>query len=90
MAAYAVLPSSLVDPTAYALPLVDLALGLYFLAGLLVRQVAALSVALLLVFGAVQAQAWARGLSIECGCFGGIDQGTIELGKILRDLALSP
>jgi hypothetical protein len=33
--------------------------------------VAAASAALLLVFIAGVTQAWARGLSIDCGCFGG-------------------
>jgi uncharacterized membrane protein YphA (DoxX/SURF4 family) len=87
--AYDVLPSSLVDAVAYALPLLELMLGLYLLAGLLLRQAAALSVVLLLVFVAAQAQAWARGLSIECGCFGGLDRDRVGLVTILRDVALS-
>ncbi len=87
--AYDVLPSSLVDPVAYTLPLLELALGLYLVAGLLVRQAAAVSVVLLLVFVVAQTQAWARGLSIECGCFGGLDRESVGLRTILRDVALS-
>jgi uncharacterized membrane protein YphA (DoxX/SURF4 family) len=69
--AYQVLPSGSVGAVAGALPFVELALGLLLLVGFAVRPVAALSSILLLAFIAGVAQAWARGLSIDCGCFGG-------------------
>jgi uncharacterized membrane protein YphA (DoxX/SURF4 family) len=89
VAAYDVAPSILVDPIAYALPLVEIALGSYLALGLLVRPAAALSLALMLLFIAVQAQAWARGLSIQCGCFGGLSKETVGLGSVVRDLLLA-
>jgi uncharacterized membrane protein YphA (DoxX/SURF4 family) len=85
--AYDVVPS-LAEPIAYGLPFVEIALAIYFALGLLVRPAAALSLALLLFFIAVQAQAWARGLSIECGCFGGLSKETVGAGTILRDVVL--
>ena len=46
----------------------------------------------MLVFIVAIAQAWARGLSIDCGCFGGggsIDpEDTKYLSEIIRDLGL--
>jgi uncharacterized membrane protein YphA (DoxX/SURF4 family) len=87
--AYDVLPAAGVEVVAALLPWVELALGLLLLAGIGTRMVAALSAALLLVFIAGVTQAWARGLSIDCGCFGG--GGAVEPGEttyaqeLLRD-----
>jgi uncharacterized membrane protein YphA (DoxX/SURF4 family) len=69
--AYDVLPSGVVSVVASAVPFIELALGLLLLLGLGTRLVAALSVVVLLAFVAAIAQAWARGLAIDCGCFGG-------------------
>ncbi|MFC4084690.1 MauE/DoxX family redox-associated membrane protein [Amycolatopsis samaneae] len=87
--AYDVLPHVLVGPVATMLPLLELLLGLFLLAGLWTRQVAGASLLLLLVLIAGIAQSWARGLSIDCGCFGGGGQvapGQTEYPQeILRD-----
>jgi uncharacterized membrane protein YphA (DoxX/SURF4 family) len=69
--AYEVLPSALVGPVATALPLAELALGTLLVAGALTRWVALACALLLVVLMIGVAQAWARGLSIDCGCFGG-------------------
>ncbi len=88
--AYDVLPREAVSVVAGVLPWFELALGLLLLVGIGTRAVAALSAALLLVFIAGVTQAWARGLSIDCGCFGG--GGAVEPGQtqyvqeILRDV----
>lgn len=69
--AYDILPAGLVHPVATALPLLELALGVFLLAGLATRIVGVISaVVLLLLIGSI-AQSWARGLTIDCGCFGG-------------------
>lgn len=87
--AYDVLPDVGVEVVAGLLPWFELALGILLLAGIGTRLVAALSAALLVVFIAGVAQAWARGLSIDCGCFGG--GGAVEPGEttyvqeLLRD-----
>jgi uncharacterized membrane protein YphA (DoxX/SURF4 family) len=69
--AYDALPRAVVGPVAAVLPWLEITLGLLLLAGVATRAVAAASAALLLVFIAGVTQAWARGLSIDCGCFGG-------------------
>lgn len=71
VAAFDALPSGLVSPAATTLPFLELALGVLLVAGIGTRAVAIASAALLLVFIAGVAQAWARGLAIDCGCFGG-------------------
>jgi uncharacterized membrane protein YphA (DoxX/SURF4 family) len=71
---------------------VEIALGLALLAGVFVRAAALGSAVLLVVFLAGVASAWARGLQIDCGCFGGGGQvaeaDTAYLEEVLRDLAL--
>ena len=86
--AYKLLPHALEAPFAYALPFVEAGLGLYLAVGLLVRGAAAFSVVLMILFIAAMAQAWARGLSLDCGCFGTLAKERVGLGTILRDAAL--
>ncbi|MGH3913202.1 MAG: MauE/DoxX family redox-associated membrane protein [Pseudonocardiaceae bacterium] len=85
--AYEVLPPDLVGPVAAALPLVELVLGTLLLIGAFTRWAALLSAALLVVFMLGVGQAWVRGLSIDCGCFGG--GGAVAEGSAgyLLDLA---
>ncbi|MFC8449716.1 MauE/DoxX family redox-associated membrane protein [Kitasatospora sp. NPDC057223] len=87
--AYEILPESLVKPVGYALPFLELALAVLLVIGLGVRIVAVVSAVLLLAFIAGISSAWARGISIDCGCFGGggaVDASQTEyLQEILRD-----
>jgi uncharacterized membrane protein YphA (DoxX/SURF4 family) len=71
VSAFDVLPSGLASMVAAALPFVELALGVLLLVGFWVRPAAIASAVLLVAFIAGVGQAWARGLSIDCGCFGG-------------------
>jgi uncharacterized membrane protein YphA (DoxX/SURF4 family) len=69
--AYQLLPESVVPLVGHALPVVEVLVGGCLLLGLLVRGSAVVSALLLVAFIVGIASAWARGLSIECGCFGG-------------------
>ncbi len=69
--AYQLMPDAVVHPVATALPLLELALGVLLVAGLLTRWAAVVSAVVLVLFIAGVAQSWARGLTIDCGCFGG-------------------
>ena len=77
--AYDVLPPLGVELVAAVLPWLEIALAVLLLLGLGTRAVALVSAGLLLVFIVGVAQAWARGLSIDCGCFGG--GGVVEPGR---------
>ena len=74
---------------AATLPMIELVLGLALLvAPAAWRRGAALAMAgLLAVFTLAIAQAVARGVSIDCGCFGGAS-GPVSVWTILRDVAL--
>ena len=91
--AYRLLPEALAKAVGYGLPFLELGLAALLLAGLATRAAAALSAALLVVFLAGIVSAAARGLQIECGCFGGggdlaAGQSTAYTGEILRDTGL--
>jgi uncharacterized membrane protein YphA (DoxX/SURF4 family) len=69
--AYELLPEALVPLVGHALPVLEVLVGVCLLLGVLTRANAVLSGVMLLAFVVGIASAWARGLSIECGCFGG-------------------
>ncbi|WP_019819073.1 MauE/DoxX family redox-associated membrane protein [Saccharomonospora saliphila] len=88
--AYELLPGSLVGVVATGLPLVEVVLGLLLLLGAGIRVTAVVSAVVLLAFIAAVAQSWARGLTIDCGCFGGggqVDPGETRYPQeIARDV----
>jgi uncharacterized membrane protein YphA (DoxX/SURF4 family) len=69
--AYDLLPGSVSSLLAGALPFLELALGVLLLVGLGTRLTAIVSILVLVAFIGAVAQSWARGLTIDCGCFGG-------------------
>jgi uncharacterized membrane protein YphA (DoxX/SURF4 family) len=82
------------DSTAYAvslvLPMAEIALGLLLLIGLAVRPAAIASAVLLVLLIAAIVSVWARGYTIDCGCFGGGGEADVSwrnyLTEILRDV----
>jgi uncharacterized membrane protein YphA (DoxX/SURF4 family) len=74
------------------LPFVEIGLGLLLLVGLHVRAAAICTAALLAILLAAVISVAARGLSIDCGCFGGggpVAAGeTRYAGEIIRDIGL--
>jgi uncharacterized membrane protein YphA (DoxX/SURF4 family) len=85
---YRLLPHALEAPFAYALPFVELLVGLYLAVGLLTRAAAAAGCVLMVLFLVAQGQAWARGLSLDCGCFGTLARERVGFVSILRDIGL--
>ncbi|KGN38818.1 MauE/DoxX family redox-associated membrane protein [Knoellia subterranea] len=90
--AYQVLPHDLAAYVGYALPTIEIVLGLLLVLGLFTRISAAITSLLLVAFIIGIAQAWERGLTIDCGCFGGggavSAEDTSYLPRILEDLGL--
>lgn len=74
------------------LPVVEIAAGLLLVTGLLTRAAAVAGSLLMAVFIVGIVSAWARGLTIDCGCFGTggpVDpEDTRYLSEILRDVGL--
>jgi uncharacterized membrane protein YphA (DoxX/SURF4 family) len=69
--AYRLLPEPVVPLVGHTLPLLEVLVGICLLVGLLTRMSAVLSAVMLMAFVVGISSAWARGLQIECGCFGG-------------------
>lgn len=90
--AYEMLPVELANFLGYALPWIEIGIGLLLIVGASVKVCGLLGAFTMLAFIIAIAQAWARGLSIDCGCFGG--GGTIDpedtkyLSEIIRDIGL--
>lgn len=91
--AYELLPESLATAVGYGLPILEIVVGVLLVVGLLTRAAGVISALLMLAFVIGIASAWARGLRIDCGCFGGGGQlaAGVEpdyLIDILRDFGL--
>ncbi|HEX5017159.1 MAG TPA: MauE/DoxX family redox-associated membrane protein [Actinomycetes bacterium] len=91
--AYEILPVKVGEFVGYALPLMELALAVALLLGVATRVTAIVAGALMTAFVVGVASAWARGLSIDCGCFGGggaVPEGEANyLPVLLRDLGFT-
>jgi uncharacterized membrane protein YphA (DoxX/SURF4 family) len=90
--AYEALPASLVEPVGQLLPIVEVVVGVMLVVGLLTRGAAVAAAFLLVVFIAGIVSVWARGITIDCGCFGGggadPDAGSKYPWEIARDVGL--
>jgi uncharacterized membrane protein YphA (DoxX/SURF4 family) len=91
--AYRLLPEIAAQVVGAGLPVVELLLGVLLVAGAGVRAAAAVSAVLMLAFVVGIASVWARGLRIDCGCFG--SGGELAAGQdpaygleLARDAAL--
>ena len=88
--AYEMLPVGLANFLGFVLPWIEIGMGLLLIVGVAVSIVGLLGALTMLAFVVAIAQAWARGLSIDCGCFGGggeiAPEETKYLSTILRDI----
>lgn len=89
---YELLPIPIANFLGLTLPFFEVVIGLLLILGAATRVVAVLGGFTMLIFIIAIAQAWVRGLNIDCGCFGGggsVDPGqTRYLQEILRDAGL--
>ena len=68
--AYQILPVDLANLLGFVLPFIEVGIGIFLIVGIWVRLAAIAGGALMLVFVIAIAQAWIRGISLDCGCFG--------------------
>ena len=90
--AYELLPGGLATTVGHLLPPLEIAVGVLLVLGLLTRFAGALSAVLFVAFIIGIASVWARGIDIDCGCFGGggadPDAASNYPWEIARDVAL--
>jgi uncharacterized membrane protein YphA (DoxX/SURF4 family) len=91
VAVYQIVPVDAARFVGGVLPFVEVAVALLLVVGLATRAAAAVTAVLMAAYVAAIVSVWARGLSIDCGCFGG--GGTLTNGAergyvvdIARDL----
>jgi len=83
---YQLLPLTMVEFVARTLPWFELAVGLCVLAGIFLRTAAVATSLLLAVFFGLMVRAYAKGMEINCGCFGPGE--VISWKTLLRDGSL--
>jgi len=80
---YQLLPLRMVEWVAKTLPWVELLIGILLIAGRWMRAAATVTSLLLLVFFGLMVRAYAKGMEINCGCFGPGE--TLSWVTLLRD-----
>ncbi len=85
---YRMVPDLFVGPLALALPVLETCIALALLTGVHVRGAATLACVLLVAFIIGMAQAIARGIDLDCGCFGAALEARVSGWTIARNVAL--
>lgn len=85
---YRLLPEASLNFAALIIPWIELIVGVLLALGIFVRESALLGSVMMVVFIAAISIALARGLDIECGCFGTKDGGKVGVLKIIEDVLL--
>ncbi len=91
--AYQLLDYNVAGYVGYALPVLEILVGLLLVVGLFTRASAAVGGLLMVAFIFGISWAWAHGYALDCGCFGG--GGTIAAAQtqypwdIMRDVGLA-
>ncbi len=85
--AYELMPLGVANVVGLALPFLEVVLGVLLVLGLFTRPVAVVSTLLMVAFVIGISQAWARGLAIDCGCFGGGGQIGVDETKYPQEIA---
>lgn len=68
--AYQILPVDLANFLGFVLPFAEVAIGVFLIFGIWVRLNAIAGGVLMIMFIIAISQAWIRGISLDCGCFG--------------------
>ena len=80
---YRILPLQAVELVAHVIPWLELAVGLLLIAGVWLRISGSIVSLLLLTFFGLMLRAYAKGMEINCGCFGTSEM--ISWKTLLRD-----
>jgi putative oxidoreductase len=89
VSSFQVLPAACVNLVALSLPATEILVGLAMLSGFLLGGATICALSMAALFAVVLGQALARGLSVDCGCFGSGQPSTAKTWFALgRDVAL--
>lgn len=85
---YRLVPPELVNLVAILVPWIEVTAGWFVLAGIWLRPAALVIASMTVLFLGVIVSALARGLNIECGCFGTIGGKHVGLVNLAIDAAI--
>jgi len=85
---FRIMPVTLENLAAITLPWIEIVIALSLILGIRSRDAARTALALLVVFTLAVVSAVARGLDIECGCFGTADASHVGWLKIAENLGM--
>lgn len=88
VANYRILPHEMLNLVAITLPWIEVTAGVLLVLGIWFRASAWLINVMTIVFIVAIGSAVARGLNIECGCFGTVGGREVGINAILEDLGL--
>jgi uncharacterized membrane protein YphA (DoxX/SURF4 family) len=85
---YKLMPDFTINFLAIAFPWIELVTGIFIVFGIAVKENSAILSGLLMIFILAIAVSLARGLDIDCGCFGTVDGAKVGIKKILENVGL--
>ena len=85
---YKLMPDFLINVLALVFPWIELVAGILLVFGISVKENSAILTGLLVVFIVAIVISLARGLDINCGCFGTVEGSKVGLMKILENVGL--
>ena len=88
IANYKLLPDSFINILAIILPWIEISAGLLLLFGVAVKENSVIISGMLIVFIIAIAISLARGLNIDCGCFGTANGNKLGLIKLFQNIGL--
>ena len=86
--AYKIIPLFLVNIAALVIPWVELICGIFLIAGINTRSSSFMLSLLSIIFILLIISALARGLKIDCGCFGSENSSPVSWIRVLEDIGL--
>lgn len=90
--AYQIVPWDVAEVVGVALPIIEIIVGVLLIVGAFTRWASLVGALLMLAFIIGISSVWARGINIDCGCFGGGGQvdpsQTNYVWELLRDTGL--
>ncbi|UJR83776.1 MauE/DoxX family redox-associated membrane protein [Sandaracinus amylolyticus] len=86
---YHLLPPALVGPVAVALPMIELVVAAALVSGVHAAGAALIAMGMLVVFALGMAQAIARGIDLDCGCFGSAMEARVSGATVARNVILA-
>jgi hypothetical protein len=86
---YHLVPAGLVGVFSVVVPALELTVAAALVSGVHARGAAVVAAAMLGAFAIAMGQAMARGIDLDCGCFGGVVEARVSASTIARNLALA-